>query len=210
MKTEEFDVVILGSGEAAKYLAWTLAKKGMKAVLAAGEIIAVMQVAITAGLPPHATHFHPADHARRAHPAFFKRPRAMTEDTETSRKSQWCLVGNIVDEHPSGEKGWEVKHGTKHFSPGTKIYAFPAQWGDGYEKIIVVGRHRGSKDFVTMVIKSELVTNWRAKVVYNPEVLRRLQEGVCRFWKPQNWKGEAEVMKYLKGLQKYEADKRDS
>ena len=32
-QTEEFDVVILGSGEAGKYLAWTLAKKGMRTVL---------------------------------------------------------------------------------------------------------------------------------------------------------------------------------
>ncbi|HWC60848.1 MAG TPA: FAD-dependent oxidoreductase [Verrucomicrobiae bacterium] len=30
---EDFDLVILGSGEAGKYLAWTLAKKGMRAVL---------------------------------------------------------------------------------------------------------------------------------------------------------------------------------
>ena len=26
---EEYDVVVLGSGEAGKYIAWTLAKKGM-------------------------------------------------------------------------------------------------------------------------------------------------------------------------------------
>src|ERR1041385_1719701 len=32
-QVEEFDVVILGSGEAGKYLAWTLSKKGMKTVL---------------------------------------------------------------------------------------------------------------------------------------------------------------------------------
>jgi hypothetical protein len=117
------------------------------------------------------------------------------------RESQWCLVGNIVAERPSGEGGAQLRRGTKHFSPGTKIYAFPAQWGDGYENIIVVGRHRGSKKFVTMVIKSYWVTNWRAKVVYNPEVLRRLQEAGCRFWKPHNWKSEREVRKYLKGLQ---------
>ena len=30
---EEYDVVVLGSGEAGKYLAWTLAKKGMRAVV---------------------------------------------------------------------------------------------------------------------------------------------------------------------------------
>jgi len=117
------------------------------------------------------------------------------------REPQWCLVGNIVGERVPVVAGQETRRGTKHFSPGTKIYAFPAQWGDGYEKIIVVGRHRGTKDFVTMVIKSDRVTNWRAKVVYNPEVLRRLQEGVCRFWKPQNWKSERQVLKYLRGLQ---------
>jgi pyruvate/2-oxoglutarate dehydrogenase complex dihydrolipoamide dehydrogenase (E3) component len=30
---EEYDVVVLGSGEAGKYLAWTLAKKGMRAIV---------------------------------------------------------------------------------------------------------------------------------------------------------------------------------
>src|SRR5262252_996732 len=30
---EEYDVVVLGCGEAGKYLAWTLAKKGMRAVV---------------------------------------------------------------------------------------------------------------------------------------------------------------------------------
>lgn len=121
---------------------------------------------------------------------------------DASLKSQWCLIGNIVQERPAGHGGLQIKRGTKHFAPGTKIYAFPVQWGDGYQRIIVVGRHLGSKAFVTMVINSEWVTNWRAKVVYNPEVLRRLQEGACRFWKkPQNWKSEREVRKYLKSLQ---------
>jgi hypothetical protein len=125
------------------------------------------------------------------------------DTVETIRQSQWCLVGNIADQHRGKEGGDEIRTGNKHFSAGTKIYAFPAQWGDGYEKIVIIGRHRGSKDFVTMVIRSDWVTNWRAKVVYNPEVLRRLQEGICRFWKPQNWKCEAEVMKDLDGLHKY-------
>src|ERR1700751_3970767 len=30
---EEYDVVVLGSGEAGKYIAWTLAKKGMRAIV---------------------------------------------------------------------------------------------------------------------------------------------------------------------------------
>src|SRR5690349_24575027 len=49
----------------------------------------------------------------------------------------WCLVGNIVDQHYFGEEK-QIKIGTKQFSPGTKVYCFPPQWGDGYEKIKVV------------------------------------------------------------------------
>src|SRR5262245_41572043 len=30
---EQYDVVVLGSGEAGKYIAWTLARKGMRAVV---------------------------------------------------------------------------------------------------------------------------------------------------------------------------------
>lgn len=35
-------------------------------------------------------------------------------------------------------------------------------------------RHRGSKRFVTMIISSDWVTNWRSKVVYDPGVLETL------------------------------------
>jgi hypothetical protein len=36
----------------------------------------------------------------------------------------WSLVGNIVDAHFFGEQK-EIRRGTKHFSPGTKVYYFP-------------------------------------------------------------------------------------
>jgi len=70
-------------------------------------------------------------------------------------ESQWCLVGNIVAERPYGEGGDEKRPGTIHFSGGTKVYCLPAQWGDGYDQIIVIGRHRGSKRFNTMIVCSD-------------------------------------------------------
>jgi len=73
-------------------------------------------------------------------------------DNEQSLKSQWVLVGNIVNERPYGPGGIETKHGTKHFSPGTKVYCFPAQWGDGYDQIIAIGSHRASIKFNSMTI----------------------------------------------------------
>lgn len=128
--------------------------------------------------------------------------RRKTEQNVRGRQTQWCLVGNIAENENHASNDGSVRTGTKHFSSRTKVYAFPAQWGDGYEKIVVVGRHRGSKNFVTMVIRSDSVTNWRAKVVYNPEMLRRLQEGVCKYLKPTNWRNEREVRDYLTSLQK--------
>jgi hypothetical protein len=102
------------------------------------------------------------------------------------------LVGNIVQERPYSEGGQELRHGTKHFAPGTKVYCLPAQWGDGYEKIIAIGRHRGSKDWVTMVVESSWVTNWRAKVVYELAVLRRIQMATKEAWQ-RNWTSQQEV-----------------
>jgi len=95
--------------------------------------------------------------------------------TEEEKDSEWCLIGNIVELRGSGEGGAEIKSGTTHFSGGTKVYCLPAQWGDGYNQIVVIGRHRGSKKYTTMIISSAWVTNLRAKVVYSPEVLRRIR-----------------------------------
>jgi hypothetical protein len=109
-----------------------------------------------------------------------------------SEKTQWCLVGNIVAERKSGVGGKEIHRGTKHFAAGAKVFCLPAQWGDGYDQIIVIGRHRGSHRFVTMIISSDWVTNWRAKTVYDPavlEILASLEKEEGR----SNWKSKEDV-----------------
>lgn len=88
----------------------------------------------------------------------------------------WCLVGNVVDEHSHGEEG-AIKQGSKHFTAGTKVYCLAPQWGDGFERVVAVGLHRGSRQWVTVVMPSDQITNWRAKAVYKPAVLKRLREG---------------------------------
>lgn len=120
--------------------------------------------------------------------------------------SQWCLVGNIVHDRPYGPGGQEVRRGTTHFAPGTKVYCLPAQWGDGYEHIIVIGRHRGSKSRVTMVINSDWVTNWRAKVVYEPTVLRRIHAATNEPWR-RNWTSREEVEAYVADLKQFESER---
>ena len=41
-------------------------------------------------------------------------------NTIEQQEWKWCLVGNIVQERDYGEQH-EIKSGTKHFSPGTKV-----------------------------------------------------------------------------------------
>ncbi len=87
----------------------------------------------------------------------------------------WCLVGNVIEEHYFGEQK-EIRRGTKHFSPGTKLYCFPAKWGDGYEKIIVIGRSRKTNRFVTVILPARFIGNWRLQKVYDPFVKKRMLE----------------------------------
>lgn len=85
----------------------------------------------------------------------------------------WSLVGNIVDEHVVGPNK-EIKRGTKHFSPGTKVYCFPPQWGDGYDKIRVIGRPRKTSRFIKVIMNSGLITNWRIQKVYSRYIKREM------------------------------------
>ena len=81
----------------------------------------------------------------------------------------WSVVATM-----QGRLGIEsgAAGGTVHFRPGAKLYCLPALWGDGYEQIKVTGHHRGSHRYVTMVLPSRLLTNWRVERVYSPHVIR--------------------------------------
>jgi hypothetical protein len=84
----------------------------------------------------------------------------------------------------------------------------PPQWGDGYESVVAIGRSRGSKRWITVVQRASKITNWRAKPVYHPEVLRRLKEGWDGF--NAQWKSKKEIEKTIKYLQKGAAKENDS
>lgn len=117
--------------------------------------------------------------------------------------SEWCLVGNVVEEHPFGEAR-EIRRGSKHFSPGTKVYCLPPQWGDGYEKVIAVGLARGSRRWITVVMPTALITNWRAKVVYKPAVVRRLRDGFNGF--NHQWTSRKEVEAWAEAMRRRGAE----
>ncbi|MDB5100370.1 MAG: hypothetical protein JWM80_4791 [Cyanobacteria bacterium RYN_339] len=87
----------------------------------------------------------------------------------------WCVVANVTKYQEYG-LDHEIRLGTKHFSPNTKVYCFPPLWGDGYVDIKVIGRHRGSPRLATLIMPKKRLTNWRVKMVYHPHVVRELGE----------------------------------
>ena len=94
---------------------------------------------------------------------------------------RWCLVGNIVEKHTYGEEH-EIRYGSKLFSGGTKLYIAPAQWGDGMEKVVVIGLSRYRRQFIEAVIPSKLIENFRLGKVYKPVLLKRMLESPYTWW----------------------------
>jgi hypothetical protein len=85
----------------------------------------------------------------------------------------WCLVGNIVDKHLAG-KELGIKRGTKQFVAGAKVYCFPSMWGDGYEKIMVIGKPRKRQKLIRVIMESKYIKNWRLQKVYDPFVISEM------------------------------------
>src|SRR5262245_49726707 len=106
-----------------------------------------------------------------------------------SEEPQWMLVGNVKRFTHKGPGGRIVELGVKHFAPGAKVYCLPEAWGDGYENVRVVGKHRGGRK-INIVMPSKHIEHWRAQLVYSPELLRLIGE--------DGWGADEEAEKTVK------------
>ena len=99
----------------------------------------------------------------------------MTGEALEAAGGIWCVVANIKRERPFGEGGTETKSGTRQFRGGTKVYIGGCYAGtcDG---VVCIGLHRNSRKFITCVVNVTHVENFRPKVAYQPEVVRRLKD----------------------------------
>ncbi len=88
----------------------------------------------------------------------------------------WGVVANVVRERLHGED-LEVRRGLKHFTGGTKVWVSRPWNGDGGERLWVVGPGRRSRRPVRVIVRRIHLEHPRARAVYSPAVLRRL-EGV--------------------------------
>ena len=113
--------------------------------------------------------------------AEIKTDNKIESDLPQEQEWKWCLVGNIVQEREYGENH-EAKLGTKHFSPGTKVYCAPGHWGDGYENIVVIGKHRGSPKYIEIIMPKKHIENFRCQKVFKPAVLKLMNASKWGFW----------------------------
>ncbi len=88
--------------------------------------------------------------------------------------SGWYVVANVKRATMVGPEGGKPESGLRHFSPGTKVYIGATMWGDGGERVTVLGRHRGGAKLVEMVIQSRHLENFRPKDDFHPHVCREL------------------------------------
>lgn len=110
-------------------------------------------------------------------------PDLLKQETEkqNTHRWRWCLVGNIAESHEYGEDH-EIKIGTKQFMPGAKIYLAPAQWGDGYEKVVVIGKPRCKRSLIEIVMRRKYITDYRLQKVFHPAVLERMEKSEYLWW----------------------------
>lgn len=111
---------------------------------------------------------------------------------------RWCLVGNIVKEHPFGEEK-ERRQGTKHFAPGAKVYCAQSMWGDGYESIGVLGTPRHGKKYIEIIMERKRIENFRIQKTYNPQILDIMKQRHYSWWSNTD-KDREDILRYLRWL----------
>ena len=109
----------------------------------------------------------------------------MSDPTNETNDSVWCIVANIKHEHSFGEGGVETKSGTKQFRGGTKVYIGGCYAGM-CNAVVCIGLHRHTRKFISCVVSVMHLENFRPKVAYHPEVVRRLKEDDRCWFQSQN------------------------
>ena len=82
----------------------------------------------------------------------------------------------------------------------------PAQWGDGYEKIVVIGVARKSRKYIEVVMQKKYIENFRMQKIYKPMIVRRMINSEYSWWSDSN-DDRLQIIQYLETLAPEEAEK---
>lgn len=127
------------------------------------------------------------------------------EEDASEQEWQWCLVGNIVGAHPYGETR-EVRYGNKQFRPNAKVYVNLVYGGMGHESILVIGMPRHLKKYIEIVIARKYVENFRLRKVFQPAVLKRMEQSKWDWWGNTD-QARDRIIKVLEWLNPEEAER---
>ena len=130
------------------------------------------------------------------------------EEKPAEQEWQWCLVGNIVGEHISGESH-ELKYGNKQFRPHAKVYINLIYAGMGHESILVLGIPRHSSRYIEIVIARKYVENFRLQKVFKPVVLKQMNQSKWDWWGNTDSARDS-LIQFLEWLNPAEAEKAKS
>ncbi len=87
----------------------------------------------------------------------------------------WCVVANVLPEIGTGVGGLEVRAGLRRFAPGARLWVLRTGFQDSYERVTVVGRHRGrGHRYINITIERRGLTGYRVRPVYSPAVFAAL------------------------------------
>lgn len=103
------------------------------------------------------------------------------KEKSAEQEWQWCLVGNIVEEHIHGESN-ELRYGNKQFRPNAKVFVNLVYGGMGHESILVIGIPRHSGKYIEIVISRKYVVNFRLQKVFKPAVLKKINQSKWEWW----------------------------
>ena len=119
-------------------------------------------------------------------------PVGVKSRTVPSLRPVWSLTATVKNEIYLS-KGIEIR-GSKHFEPGAKIYPCRKWSGDGYERPYVVGLHRETQQFTSVICPSDRLENWKVELVENPIVIFQLRHTVGGWEGASKDKEEAQLL----------------
>ncbi len=92
---------------------------------------------------------------------------------------KYCVVGNIVKEYI--DENGVLRHGTKAFPGGRKVYITKVLWKDG---VTVMGLNRYKSRYIYEDVPLACIENIRASKTFKPSILK-LMENNSEF--PNTW-----------------------
>ena len=82
----------------------------------------------------------------------------------------------------------------------------PVQWGDGYERVIVIGIARRSRKYIEVVMQKKYIEKFRLQKIYKPTIVKRMINSENVWWSDSD-DARKDIIKYLEVLAPEAAEK---